>query len=148
VEFELSSFLPEDDTLVTALEKYNVAFQMYGQFMDLDGTATLGLRGKRGAHRRRLRAACRVFAAPAPCDTADTVRDRVVQISSLDGNSKKLRLASDMTGQDLINAYAEKIGMTDTAFFQLSEEKDGAGAARASAAQPRSPRARLTVRAL
>ena len=38
VEFELSSFLSEDDTLVSALEHYNVAFQMFAQFMELDGT--------------------------------------------------------------------------------------------------------------
>ena len=59
----------------------------------------------------------------------DVAPEQVIQVMSLDGVSKKLRVTSNTTGQDLVNAFAEKIGLNDTAFFQLSDEKDGAGTA-------------------
>jgi len=45
---------------------------------------------------------------------------------TIDGNKKKIRVNSSTTGQDLVNAFAEKIGLTETAFFQLSHFSDGA----------------------
>lgn len=52
-----------------------------------------------------------------------------MQISTLDGVSKRIRLTSEMTGQELVALFASKIGMTDTAFFQLSAVTDGCGKA-------------------
>ena len=57
----------------------------------------------------------------------DEVKEKVITVTSLDGSSKKLRMTNETTGQDLVSAFAEKIGLDDTSFFQLSEEMDGAG---------------------
>lgn len=55
----------------------------------------------------------------------DQMKDNFVQITTLEGVSKKIRISSEMTGQELIDAFAEKIGLKDTSFFQLSAVTDG-----------------------
>jgi len=55
----------------------------------------------------------------------DDVKDRFAQVVTLDGISKKIRINSETNGQEIITMFAEKIGLHDTAFFQLSAITDG-----------------------
>jgi len=86
VEVEVSSFIPDDDSIINFLNTYASRFQAYLAVISLD----------------------------------DATNENSLQIRTLTGISKKIRTNSEMSGQELFNIFAEKIGLQDTSFFQLA----------------------------
>ena len=93
LEIEVSSFLSDDDGIISFLDTYSSRLKQYITVMSLD----------------------------------DETKDNFLQIFTLEGISKRIRVTTEMTGQELIAVFANKIGMTDFAFFQLSAVTDGCG---------------------
>lgn len=54
------------------------------------------------------------------------LRDHYLTVSTLTGVTKKIRVQTDDTAEDVVKNFAEKIGLTESMFFQLSHYADGA----------------------